>query len=314
MSSIKIIKRRIKSATNISKITKAMEMVAASKMRYAQDIALSTRPYTEKMRQILTGIVEIVKHDLTHFLLESPKTLKSEKNLPKKYLIVVLSSDKGLCGGLNSNLFRGLENWQIKFLEQRSNPDNLKLEFITVGKKAKEYALKTKRLLLAEFSSFGDRPHYQDIVPLYNIVFDNFKAGKYQKVFVVFMDFISTISQKLAVKQLLPIEKVTIDTAFQEIMIKEKEKIKLEFHKDYLFEPPAKNIFDKLLPEFLGLYFYHIVLESIASEHSARMVAMKSAHDNARDIVSDLSLEYNQLRQTKITNELLEITSARMVI
>ena len=130
------------------------------------------------------------------------------------------------------------------------------------------------------------------------------------------MEFVSTIAQRLAVRQLLPIEKLEMDSVLEQMMPnKSKSKfIKFEFHKDYIFEPDAQTIFDKLLPKYLGLYIYHIVLESTASEHSARMVAMKNAHDNANEIMENLSLEYNQLRQQKITNELLDAASARMVM
>lgn len=310
MSSTKSIKRRIKSATNISKITKAMEMVAASKMRRAQEMALSSRPYTEKMREILTDIVEIMKQDVSHFLLESPKPIKG---IPKKNLVIVLSSDKGLCGGLNSNLYRGLESWQADLLEKNPDLIDTRFEFITVGRKAKEHIMKTHRFLLAEFPSHGDKPRYRDIIPLYDTVYSGFEKGEYQKVYIVFMEFISTIVQRLSVRQLLPIQKDAINEAFEEIMLEEKS-VKFDFHKDYIFEPDVESVFNQLLPKYLGLYMYHIILESIASEHSARMVAMKGAHDNATDVVKDLSLEYNQLRQQKITSELLDSISARMVM
>lgn len=311
MSSTKIIKRRIKSATNISKITKAMEMVAASKMRHAQEVALASRPYTEKMRQILTEIIEIMKQDVSHFLLETPKP--ASQDTPVKNLVIVLSSDKGLCGGLNSNLYRGLESWQADLLERNPHLKEAKFEFITIGKKAKEHIMKTNRFLLAEFPSHGDKPRYRDIVPLYDTIYNSFEKGEYQKIYIVFMEFISTIVQRLSVRQLLPIQKESINETFEEIMLEEKS-VKFEFRKDYIFEPNVESVFNKLLPKYLGLYLYHIVLESIASEHSARMVAMKNAHDNATDIVKDLSLEYNQLRQQKITNELLDSISARMVM
>jgi F-type H+-transporting ATPase subunit gamma len=310
MSSTKSIKRRIKSATNISKITKAMEMVAASKMRHAQEMALSSRPYTEKMKVILTDIVEIMKQDVSHFLLESPIIAKGT---PRKNLVIVLSSDKGLCGGLNSNLYRGLESWQADLLEKNPDLKDTKFEFITVGKKAKEHIMKTHRLLLAEFPSHGDKPRYRDTIPLYDTIYNSFENKEYQKVYIVFMEFISTIVQRLSVRQLLPIQKEDINETFEQIMLEEKS-VKFKFSKDYIFEPNVETVFNQLLPRYLGLYLYHIILESIASEHSARMVAMKSAHDNATDVVKDLSLEYNQLRQQKITNELLDSISARMVM
>jgi len=195
------------------------------------------------------------------------------------------------------------------------NPDlkDTRFEFVTVGKKAKEHIMKTQRFLLAEFPSHGDKPRYRDTIPLYDTIYNSFENNEYQKVYIVFMEFISTIVQRLSVRQLLPIQKEEINETFEQIMLEEKS-VKFKFSKDYIFEPDVETVFNQLLPKYLGLYLYHIILESIASEHSARMVAMKSAHDNATDVVKDLSLEYNQLRQQKITNELLDSISARMIM
>jgi len=213
-----------------------------------------------------------------------------------------LSTDKSLCGGLNSNLFRGLETWLKDLKSAYRLPANTKFSFITVGKKAKEHILKSNRFLSAEFGQFGDKPKFSDILPISKMIIAGFAADEFQMAFMVYMEFISTISQKLAVKQLLPIraEEITAQTD--------------ELSTDYLFEPRAEAIFSKLLPQYIELQLYHVLLESVASEHSARMVAMKNANDNALDIVSELTLEYNQARQTKITNELLDVVSARLAL
>jgi len=301
MSSVKLIKRRIRSSKNIAQITKAMEMVSASKMRRAQELALASRPYSEKMVEIITALALKAKNQLDHFLLKDPR-LNWPEDKPFNVLILLLSTDKSLCGGLNSNLFRGLEFW-LKDLKTTSNlPANTKLTFITIGKKAKEHILKSGRLLTAEFGQFGDKPKFMDILPISKMVIEGFKKDEFQMSFMAYMEFISTISQKLAVKQLLPIraEEITIET----------EKLST----DYLFEPRADVIFSKLLPQYIELQLYHVLLESVASEHSARMVAMKNANDNALDIVSELTLEFNQARQAKITNELLDVVSARMAL
>jgi len=301
MSSVKLIKRRIRSSKNIAQITKAMEMVSASKMRRAQELALASRPYSEKMVEIITALALKAKNQLDHFLLKDPR-LNWPEDKPFNVLILLLSTDKSLCGGLNSNLFRGLESW-LKDLKTTSNlPANTKLTFITIGKKAKEHILKSGRLLTAEFGQFGDKPKFMDILPISKMVIEGFKKDEFQMSFMAYMEFISTISQKLAVKQLLPIraEEITIET----------EKLST----DYLFEPRADVIFSKLLPQYIELQLYHVLLESVASEHSARMVAMKNANDNALDIVSELTLEFNQARQAKITNELLDVVSARMAL
>jgi len=301
MSSVKLIKRRIRSSKNIAQITKAMEMVSASKMRRAQELALSSRPYSEKMVEIITALALRAKDQLDHFLLKDPRiNWAPEKQF--NVLILLLSTDKSLCGGLNSNLFRGLETWFKDLKSAYRLPANTKFSFITVGKKAKEHILKSNRFLSAEFGQFGDKPKFSDILPISKMIIAGFAADEFQMAFMVYMEFISTISQKLAVKQLLPIraEEITAQTD--------------ELSTDYLFEPRAEAIFSKLLPQYIELQLYHVLLESVASEHSARMVAMKNANDNALDIVSELTLEYNKARQTKITNELLDVVSARLAL
>lgn len=315
MSSIRLIKRRIKSSKNIAQITKAMEMVSASKMKRAQQMALASRPYSEKMAEIISQLSQKAQEQIDHFLLKDPR-----QNWPEEQefniLILLLSTDKSLCGGLNTNLFRGLEDW-LKALQQDFKlPPKTKLSFITVGKKAKEHILKTNRFLLAEFPQFGDRPHFQDILPISRMVTEGFKKTELQMAFMAYMEFVSTISQKLAVKQLLPIEA-------GQFQLKEAEAAEADTLKqtekeagsgDYIFEPRPEKIFDHLLPQYIELQLYHILLESLASEHSARMVAMKNANENALDIVYQLTLEGNQARQNKITNELLDVIGARMAL
>jgi len=303
MSSTRLIQRRIKSSKNISQITKAMEMVSASKMKRAQSMAISSRPYSQKMTDIISALASSAQHQVSHFLLKDPKP-----NWPKdkefNLLTLLLSTDKSLCGGLNSNLFRGLESW-IKDLQKiHLLPPKIKLNFVTVGKKAKEHILKTNRFLAAEFPQLGDRPRFQDILPISKLVIEGFKSNQYQMAFMVYMEFVSTISQKLSVQQLLPIETSEIAAAAQETKLQ----------GDYIFEPQPNKIFKKLLPQYIELRLYHVLLESIASEHSARMVAMKNANENAKEIVNNLTLQFNQIRQAKITNELLDVVGARMAL
>jgi F-type H+-transporting ATPase subunit gamma len=309
MSSTKLIKRRVKSANNIAKITKAMEMVAASKMKRAQEQALATRPYSEKMDEIISSIVTRAKEETKHYLLNDPRehwNPEKEFNL----LILVLSTDKSLCGGLNTNLFRGLEKWLEVLPEKYHLPKKIKLNFISIGKKAKEHLLKTNRFLLAEFPQLGDKPRFQNILPISELVMDGFKKKEFQMVFLVYMEFISTVSQKLAVRQLLPIKKAAVNASPAEA----QAQLGPETQVEHLFEPSAEEIFNDLLPQFIEMRLYHVILESIASEHSARMVAMKNANDNALEIVQDLTLQFNQARQAKITNELLDVIGARMAL
>jgi len=310
MSSTRQIKRRIKSSKNIAQITKAMEMVSASKMKRAQEMTLSSRPYSEKMADIITALVQKAKDQVDHFLLNDPRDNWKE-NQEFNILIILLSTDKSLCGGLNSNLFRGLENWLKDFKETYKLPPKFKLSFITIGKKAKEHVLKTNKFLIAEFPQLGDKPRFEDILPISKIVIDSFKKNEYQMIFMSYMQFISTISQKLAINQLLPIEtKIIAKQAFSDDSPPPIE----EYKGDYLFEPKPEEIFKDLLPQYIELQLYHVLLESIASEHSARMVAMKNANENALDIVAELTLQFNQARQTKITNELLDVIGARMAL
>jgi len=310
MSSTQIIKRRIKSSKNISQITKAMEMVSASKMKKAQDQALSSRPYNEKMSDVITALAKVAKDHVDHFLLKDPR-VNWDPDQDFNILVVLLSTDKSLCGGLNSNLFRGFEAWLKDLVTKYNLPAKTKLQFISVGKKAKEHILKSNHFLHAEFPRMGDKPHFQDIIPVSKMVIEGFESKKFQMAFTVYMQFQSTISQKLAVKQLLPIETKAIEL---EATSDDSPPPIESFKGDYLFEPKPNEIFKDLLPQYIELQLYHVLLESIASEHSARMVAMKNANENAKDIVSDLTLEFNQVRQTKITNELLDVVGARMAL
>ena len=287
-----------------------MEMVSASKMKRAQKQALSSRPYSEKMADVITALAKTAKSHVDHFLLKDPRlTWKPEDQF--NILIILLSTDKSLCGGLNSNLFKGLESWLKELKLKQKLPSKTKLSFVTVGKKAKEHILKTNRFLHAEFPTMGDKPHFQDIIPVSKMVIDGFEASKFQMAFTVYMQFVSTISQKLAVKQLLPIETKSIEL---EATSDDSPPPIEEFQGDYIFEPEPNQIFKTLLPQYIELQLYHVLLESIASEHSARMVAMKNPNENAQDIVKDLTLEFNQARQTKITNELLDVVGARMAL
>jgi len=304
--STRIIKRRIRSSQNISQITKAMEMVSAAKMKRAQTLAINSRPYTDTMAEIISSLVTSAKADIKHFLFHDPRPGWDPEN-EFKVLIVVFATDKGLCGGLNTNQFRGLEKWLKTINDEFSLPPKVKLNFVTVGRKAKEHILKSNRVLMAEFPQFGDRPRFADILPVTKLIMEGFRSHEYQMTFLCFMNFISTISQELTIKQLLPIKAKELTAVTPTAAVP-------QFEGEYIFEPSAQQIFRKLLPQYLELQLYHTLLESLASEHSARMVAMKSAHDNAVEIVGQLTLEYNQARQNKITGELLDVISARLAL
>lgn len=293
MAQTRLIKSRIKSATNISKITKAMEMVSASKMRRSQEQALKSRPYTHKLVEML--------HTIAAFTETSLHPLLQQGNPDAPVAFVLISTDRGLAGSLNANLFRAA----VKEMDASPN-----CVFITVGKKAKEFALKSGKTIVAEFSKLPDSLSLAQVMPISSVLTDGFLAGQFSRVMTVHMQFVSTLTQKPEVNQLLPVA----TTEAQGLADQTEATKEPELRKDYVFEPTAKEMLGILLPFYAENGFYQIMLEAKASEHSARMVAMKNASDNAKDVVSSLRLEYNKSRQAAITSELLDITTASLTV
>ena len=285
MSASRLIKRRIKSAKNISQITKAMEMVSASKMRRAQEQALASRPYAQKLYETLRMVATYTSSS-SHPLLQV--------NASGKTLIVLVSSDRGLVGSLNTNLLKAAEE-----LAGRQQD----VEFIAVGRKARDYVVKTGQSLYAEFTGLPDKLRFEDALPIAELVMNAFLTGAYKKVFLAHMKFISTLTQTALVEQVLPISHTEISATPQEMPTAE-----------YTFEPNAKNILDSLLPYYIEITIFQDMLDAKASEHSARMVSMKNASDNAKDVVKELTLRYNKSRQASITSELLDISTAALSV
>lgn len=286
MASSRNLTRRIKSVGNISKITKAMEMVSASKMRQAQLQALSSRSYSRKLDEILSLVAASTntsQHPLLYAHTESPKQA-----------ILTISTDRGLTGSLNTNLFKFI--WDFSYQKD--------LDFFTVGRLAKEFAIKSNFALKAEFGDIGDQITYESTGPVAQHLIKEFVSGVYSKVWIAYMDFISTLTQKPRIIQLLPIQKEISET-----------QAELPFSsKEYVFEPSPRSILDSLLPYFIELTIYQSLLEARASEHSARMVSMKNASDNAGELVGDLQLQYNRSRQAAITSELSDIVTAMLTL
>ena len=297
-TSVKTVKRRIRSAKNIKQITKAMEMVSASKMRRAQEKALTTRPYSQKIREILSdlsGQVDTKRHPM----LRQPK---SEKGVVG---VVIASSDRGLCGALNTNLFRSLE--EFKTMLNRERPEEiLDFEFITVGKKAREYVLQTGQMLHAEFTNFPERPHFDDVLPIARLAIDGFMSGKFREIFLLYTAFITTLQQEVNYYRLLPIETRKISSSGHELPKKP--------YREYIFEPGVEEVIDALLPHYIEIQVFQTILEALASEHSARMVSMRNASDNASEIIADLTLLHNKQRQQAITNEISDLITSRMAL
>ena len=291
MPSTRDIRRRIKSVKNTAQITKAMQMVAASKMRKAQQAALAGRPYATLMNNVLAE-VSFNAGGFTHPLMEKREGART--------CVILVSTDKGLCGGLNSNLMR-----------EAAKFDKAGTTYITAGRKASQFIARTKRNLTAEFT-YKDAPLFSEARAISRFARDLFLKGEVARVDVVYTNFISTLNQRPEVFPLLPVGELKGVTAGVHGHATEEKLLKGA--TEFLFEPGVEAVLGALLPHYLNFQVYQILLEAKASEHSSRMVAMKNATDNAKQLIKDLTLEYNKLRQANITRELLEITSAAMAM
>jgi len=285
MANTQDIRRRIKSIRNTAQITKAMQMVAASKMRKAQQHALAGRPYAALMNRVLVSLQRRTDPRL-HPLLEI-RPLKKE-------LVLIISTDKGLAGALNTNLFR-----------EAANFDSAKTAFVVTGKKARQFIARTKRELLADFE-LKDAPSFVETKPISKFCMEKFLNREVDKVSVLYTHFINTINQRAVVQTLLPISGFDLPKG------EPSEGAKEDVMIGYVFEPNAETVLDVMLPYYLQYQVFQMILDARASEHSARMVAMKNATDNANQFIKDLTLEYNKMRQAGITTELLEIATAQM--
>lgn len=286
MANTRQIKRRITASQNIAKITKAMEMVAASKMKRAQEQALAARPYSQALAESLQKVSALTDSSL-HPLLSYHDDGKD--------IALLLSTEKGLCGSLNTTLFKALLHWF------EAHPHG---EVIAIGKKGTAFCRIAGLPLYAQFTSLPEKIKTSDILPITSLVMDEFLKGNFRSVTLFYTDFINTLSQKLQTYQLLPMQPA--DDFANEAMITPA------ITAEYTFEPDATTILDSLLPYYVENAMYHAFLESRASEQSARMVAMKNASENASDLVSELKLVFNKSRQASITSELLDITTASM--
>ncbi|MCJ7808038.1 MAG: ATP synthase F1 subunit gamma [Dehalococcoidia bacterium] len=277
MATIREIRRRIKSVQNTAKVTKAMEMVAASKMRRAQERTIAARPYAEKMQQVLADLSAQYRFgEDVHPLLQ-----KREVN---RIALIHITPDRGLCGGLVANINRSVAGF---ILEQ-----NVLITTVAVGRKGRDFMIRSGQEVRAEFTQLGDRPSIVDIQPITHIVIDDYTNGLIDEVYVSYTRFVNTMNQRPVLWRLLPVEPTAIEPG-QNV--------------EYIYEPSPAEVLAELLPRFVEKELYHVILEAIASEQSARMVAMRSATDNAKEIVEELTLTYNKVRQEMITKELLDI-------
>ncbi len=277
MADIRLIRRRIRGVQSTAKITRAMEMIATFKMRRAQEAGLAGRPYDEKIEQVIADLAALQAGGALHPLLQ--------RRPVNKIAIVHITPDRGLCGGLNANINRRT----AAFILEQSEP----VTIVGVGRKGIDFMRRTARDIRAEFTRLGDRPELLDTLPISRIVIDDYTNGLVDMVYVVYARFVSTMAQTPVLEQLLPVEPAVLP-AMENV--------------DYIYEPGPDAVLGELLPRFVEMQVYHAILESIASEQSARMVAMRNATDNANELIQDLTLMYNKARQESITNELLDIT------
>jgi F-type H+-transporting ATPase subunit gamma len=306
MPSTKEIKRRIKSVKNTKKITKAMELVAASKMKRAVSQTLASRLYSSSSWEILTSLslrLENITHDFFKENLEQ-----------EKYLIVLITSNRGLCGGYNSQVIKktiGMikESFPKQGLGEIKSVDNI--DIITLGKKGDNAMRRTGQNVIATFTDIPDSVTLRDIIPISNLLTEEFKNKKYGKIYIAYTDFISALTQKPIIRQILPISKEELRETI-ELNIEEKNKEKGNTNKNetpYLFEGDPAKILDSLIEKLIRMQIYQMMLESNASEQSSRMVAMKNANEAAGEMIDDLTLVFNKARQASITREISEISA-----
>lgn len=292
------IRRKIKSVKSTRQITKAMELVSASKMRRAVANTLALRPYARLAQALLGNLADKSKNskEMKHGLLESREV--------KRVLVIVISPDRGLCGGLNTQLMRKMTD----YLKKDEGKD---ISFVAVGKKAQDFLRRTGKSVIAAYNGMSNNPTLRDTYPISRMALQDFINGTYDKVVIVYTDFISAINQKPSVRRLLPLSTQALDEMIQEIDSKHRVDIEAESARfaEYKFEPSPEKVLEMLLPRLTEMQVYQAILEATASEHSARMFAMRNASDNAAEFISDLTLTYNQLRQASITAELAEISA-----
>ena len=286
MPSVRDIRRRIRSVENTGKVTNAMSLIAASKMRRAQNAVLQGRPYAEKIYEVIAHLAAQPSEDggALHPLLEVRPV--------NRIGLLAITPDRGLAGGMHSNINRRV----AQFILAQETPTRS----IAVGRKGRDFMARYGQDLLAVFADLGDRPLVADTLPISRMLIDNFLDGEMDEVYLVYTKFVSTMSQEPVVEKLLPVTP--------------SEALSASDRSGYIYEPDTLTVLGSLLPQFVDMEVYHAMLESIASEQSARMVAMRNATDNAKSLADDLTLVMNKLRQDSITNELLDLVGGQIAL
>ncbi len=281
------IKTKIKSVQNTRKVTRALEMVSASKIRKAQERMKTSRPYARAMRQVIGHLAQANSEYQHPYLVE--------RENPRRVGYLIISSDRGLAGGLNNNLFRKLlgeiRDWNEKDVE---------VDVVTIGQKASVFFRRIKVNMLASVTHLGDAPHLEQLVGVIKVMLDGYSDGSIDRVFLAYNGFINTMTQRASFDQLLPLPA--------------QEALPSRHDWDYLYEPDAEAVLEHVLTRYVESLVYQAVLENVASEHAARMVAMKAASDNANKLIDTLQLVYNKARQAAITQEISEIVGGAAAV
>ncbi len=286
MPNTREVRQRIRSVKNISQVTRALQAVSASKVRRAMDALMHTRPYATKAWQVLTHIAGQPGRQALHPLLTKRSEVRS-------VIVVLLTGDRGLAGPYNTNI--------VRFTTEHFDDYPVPVRYLTVGRKGRDLMNRRGKNILAEFSNLPAAPSFGDVSPIGRIAVDEFMAGRADEVYLVYTDFINMVNQQPTMKKLLPLEVGDGDERVQTYATSQGPTA------TYFYEPGQEEILDEIIPRFTSLQVYQAVLESLASEHAARMVAMKNATDSATELADVLQLEYNKVRQQSITNEMLDI-------
>jgi F-type H+-transporting ATPase subunit gamma len=288
MATAREVKQRIRSVKNIAQVTRALQAVSASKVQKAMQAMMRTRPYATKAWQVLTHVAAQPGRENLHPLLVKREEIKD-------ILIVLLSGDRGLAGAYNTNIIR----FALNHIKSYDDP----VRFITVGRKGRDMMIRRGQNIFAEFSNLPDSPTFADVSAIGRLAVDEFLEGKTDEVYLIYTDYVNMVTQNPAIKKLLPLEVDAGEGRVEDF----GPGVQDDPHASYIYEPGRDEILDEIVPRFTALQVYQAVLESQASEHAARMVAMKNATDNATELSAALQLEYNKARQFAITSEMLDI-------
>ncbi len=281
------IKTKIKSVQNTRKVTRALEMVSASKIRRAQDLMKASRPYARLMRQVIGHVAQANTEYKHPFMVE--------RDAVKRVGYIIVSTDRGLCGGLNANLFRRVLA-EIRGHQQA----NVEVDIVAIGQKATAYFRRLKVNMVGSVAHLGEKPRVEQLIGVIKVMLDAYSEGRLDRVFIVYNDFVNTMTQRVTLDRLLPLPP--------------SDDVKSAHDWDYIYEPDAQSILDHVMTRYIESLVYQAVLENLASEHAARMVAMKAASDNATKLIGTLTLIYNKARQAAITQEISEIVGGAAAV